>query len=209
VSPPHRRTLWWRRQSVQRSPRIGSLLQTRTDVRLHRGQVTRRRTAAALHQSEKSASGGVPDCLWHDNDQHGQSHPLPTLGGVLGGNGSLTRKYVVRMRGRKVHQSGIVHGVRLRSGPAWDRCRAVVLARDTHCWLCGGFVDRTLPPRHRMSASVDHLVPLRQLRGLPLAEARRIATDPSQCRLAHYGHNASRGAGRRSRTRTRRRPPQW
>ena len=98
--------------------------------------------------------------------------------------------------------------LKLRSGAPWERCRSVVLARESVCWLCGAYVDPTIRGRRRWAASVDHIYPLKYLRGLPLAEQRRLAWDPELCRLAHYGCNCRRGAktvrtGRQVRTASR------
>jgi len=72
------------------------------------------------------------------------------------------------------------------SGRPRRRTAAQVMREETHCHLCHGPVDFTLPARHPMSASVDELVP-RSLGG--------SSTDRRNCALAHFGCNASRGAG--------------
>ena len=56
-------------------------------------------------------------------------------------------------------------------------------AEETHCWLCGRYVDQRLPATHRRSRSADHLVQL-QHGGHPLRRAG--------LRLAHLGCNAAR-----------------
>ena len=67
--------------------------------------------------------------------------------------------------------------------------RAQVIAEESYCHLCHGteFVDE---PRHPMSRTVDHVV--------PLAEDGRLL-DRRNLRLAHYGCNASKNARPRMR----------
>jgi hypothetical protein len=44
-------------------------------------------------------------------------------------------------------------------GRAWQRPRLEALAvNGFHCWLCGKNIDPDLPARHRLSATVDHLL---------------------------------------------------
>lgn len=66
------------------------------------------------------------------------------------------------------------------------RLQAQVYAEETVCWLCGQWVDQTLPPNHDMARSVDHVIP-RSLGGDPYAR--------TNARLAHRLHNSQRGAG--------------
>ncbi|UNZ22190.1 HNH endonuclease [Streptomyces sp. 891-h] len=68
-----------------------------------------------------------------------------------------------------------------RSGRPWDRVRARVFAEETHCWLCGRWVDQSLPMTHPMSRTVDHLQELWQ-GGDPL--------DRTNARLAHRRCNS-------------------
>lgn len=63
-----------------------------------------------------------------------------------------------------------------------------VYHRDTHCWICGQWVDQTLPRGHPKSRSVDHPHE-RQDGGAPL--------DLDNLHLAHLGCNSSKGASRR------------
>ena len=86
--------------------------------------------------------------------------------------------------------------LRLRSGPQWNACRRIVLARESVCWLCGRPVDFNAPPRSKWAPSVDHVYPLKHLRGLPETEQRRLAYDPDLCRLACYSCNSSAGQRR-------------
>jgi 5-methylcytosine-specific restriction endonuclease McrA len=67
---------------------------------------------------------------------------------------------------------------------AWRVVRAHVLAEESMCWLCKG-VKFVNTPRHPLSRSVDHVVPLVE-GGRPF--------DRRNLRLAHYGCNAARGA---------------
>ncbi len=84
-----------------------------------------------------------------------------------------------------------------RGGAAWRAARARALAGATHCYLCGGALDFNAPPRSPNSPSVDHVVPLKSIRGLPMSEQRRIALDPRLLRPCHLKCNSSRGAGRK------------
>ncbi|WP_371674455.1 HNH endonuclease [Streptomyces sp. NBC_00289] len=52
------------------------------------------------------------------------------------------------------------------------------------CWLCGHNIDPRLDPRHPMSWTLDHLVPLS--RGGDLL-------DPANARPAHRRCNSSKG----------------
>jgi 5-methylcytosine-specific restriction endonuclease McrA len=70
-----------------------------------------------------------------------------------------------------------------RSNRPDSRVRAAVIARDTHCWLCGEPVDKTLSGMHPMGPTMDHIVPLSQ----------GGATSLGNCRLAHRAHNTARG----------------
>jgi 5-methylcytosine-specific restriction endonuclease McrA len=70
-----------------------------------------------------------------------------------------------------------------RVGRPWREVSAQVYAEETHCWLCGRYVDQRLDPRHPRSRSADHL---RQLQhgGVP--------TDRANLRLACRGCNSGR-----------------
>lgn len=73
-----------------------------------------------------------------------------------------------------------------RVGRPWREAQAAVFATETHCWLCGEYVDQRLSskgPLARLSRSADHLVQL-QHGGHPTAR--------SNLRLCHYGENAGR-----------------
>lgn len=77
-----------------------------------------------------------------------------------------------------------------RGGRPYERLKQQVFAEETHCWICGEYVDQTLPPRTPMSRSVDHVVPLDpRFGGHPTAR--------ENARLAHYGCNSRRGNGTR------------
>lgn len=76
--------------------------------------------------------------------------------------------------------------MRGRRGRPWRRLQAQVFATETHCHLCGEWVNQTLPPRHPEARSIDHLIPLAH-GGDPLAR--------HNARLAHLGCNARKGAG--------------
>lgn len=58
--------------------------------------------------------------------------------------------------------------------------RAKVLAEESVCYLCGEFVDKTIPTPHPMSPEVHELIPVSK-GGDPL--------DRTNCRLTHRGCN--------------------
>jgi 5-methylcytosine-specific restriction endonuclease McrA len=63
-----------------------------------------------------------------------------------------------------------------------------VLLEETTCWICGGPVDKNLPPHQPDSPEVDEVIPV-SLGGDPL--------DRRNCRLAHRLCNVRRGNGTR------------
>ena len=71
-----------------------------------------------------------------------------------------------------------------RTGRPWRRVRARVIRTETHCWICGQPVDKTLVWPDPMSATADHVDPL----ALGGAERQR-----GNLRLAHAGCNIRRG----------------
>jgi hypothetical protein len=76
-----------------------------------------------------------------------------------------------------------------RKGRPWTRVQARVYAEETACFLCGRYVDQTLPNyRSAMARSVHHLI--------PPDVARHLANNRDNLRLAHIGCNASYGRGR-------------
>lgn len=80
-----------------------------------------------------------------------------------------------------------------RAGRPWRRMRAQVIATETHCARCGGWVDKRLRFPHPKSPSVDHTQPLGR-GGAPLTR--------TNLRLMHLGCNSSKRDGHRQR-----RPP--
>jgi 5-methylcytosine-specific restriction endonuclease McrA len=90
-----------------------------------------------------------------------------------------------------------------RSGAAWNRVRKQVLANSSVCWLCGKQIDPDAPPRSRLSASVDHVIPLSLMRNWDPEEQKRAALDPSNLRAAHFGCNSARRDRRPSHLRRR------
>ena len=90
------------------------------------------------------------------------------------------------MSGKKTHG---------RNTSAWQRARAEVLARSTHCWLCGRPLYPHLSGRHRWGSTVDHVTEL---------EDGAALLDPANLRAAHNTCNASK-AGRRQGQRKRER----
>lgn len=77
---------------------------------------------------------------------------------------------------------------RRANGHRRDQVRRRVLAEETHCWLCGGPVDTTLPHGLPESPEVDEVVPV-SLGGSPF--------DRTNCRLSHRLCNQRRGNGTR------------
>jgi 5-methylcytosine-specific restriction endonuclease McrA len=72
----------------------------------------------------------------------------------------------------------------MRNDARMDRLRARVLSEETHCGICGEHVDKTLDHRHKMSATVDHIIPL-AFGGAPF--------DRHNVRLAHRSCNCIAG----------------
>lgn len=70
-------------------------------------------------------------------------------------------------------------------GRPYRRLTHQVFAEETHCYLCGAYVDQALPRTHPMSRTADH-VHERQLGGAPL--------DRAGLRLAHRRCNGRKGA---------------
>ncbi|MCM1972315.1 HNH endonuclease [Streptomyces sp. G1] len=82
-----------------------------------------------------------------------------------------------------------------RSGRPWLRLQQQVFTDETHCWICHGYVDQSLPgTTHPMARTVDHVQPL-WLGGDPL--------DRANCRLAHRRCNSARNNRLRARLRPR------
>lgn len=84
-----------------------------------------------------------------------------------------------------------------RNGRPWRRLTEEVRRRGEPCWLCGHNINLSLDPRHPMSFTVDHVVPLS--RGGSLL-------DPGNVRACHRACNSRKGdrvpqvpAGRASR----------
>lgn len=82
-----------------------------------------------------------------------------------------------------------------RKGRPWERLAKQVIglwiAQAKPCPRCHKAIDPvgTWEPRHPLSPSVDHIV--------PLSVDRSRAHDPTNLRVLHYGCNASRGDGTR------------
>lgn len=71
-----------------------------------------------------------------------------------------------------------------RNGRPYRRLVDQVRDQRMPCWLCGHNIDYQLDPRHRMSFTLDHLVPIS--RGGSLL-------DPANARAAHRACNSSKG----------------
>lgn len=75
-----------------------------------------------------------------------------------------------------------------RKGRPFVRAQKQCFREETHCCLCGGYVDQALAnPRSSASRSVHHLT--------PPDVAPELANSRSNMRLAHYGCNARFGRG--------------
>ena len=96
---------------------------------------------------------------------------------------------------------GIVSALEATYGYEWRQVRARVLKDAQVCAICGGLLDFDAPARSPRSASVDHIFPVRAMRGMDRETRRRMLLDPQLLRPAHYGCNASRQDGRRERPR--------
>lgn len=79
-----------------------------------------------------------------------------------------------------------------RNGRPYRRLTALQRGLGLPCWICGHNIDLALDPRHPMSFTLDHLVPI-SLGGSLL--------DPGNARSAHRRCNSARG------NRVERRPP--
>jgi len=80
-----------------------------------------------------------------------------------------------------------------RVGRPWREVSARVYREEAHCWLCGEWVDQSLPPSTPWSRSADHLIQL-QHDGLPAAR--------SNLKLAHIRCNTARSNALRGLART-------
>lgn len=74
-----------------------------------------------------------------------------------------------------------------RGTRAWRRLREQVFSEETVCWRCGTWVDQTLPARHPMSRTADHLD--------AIANGGAGIPDRSRVRLSHWTCNSKRGKG--------------
>ena len=63
---------------------------------------------------------------------------------------------------------------------AREKLRRIILATETHCYLCNLPVDKTLPPNHPAAAQVEDVIPVSK-GGNPL--------DRNNLRLAHRSCN--------------------
>lgn len=79
-------------------------------------------------------------------------------------------------------------------GHKWRQLQARVYRTETHCGLCGGIVDKTLPWPHPMSKSVDHIISRKV--------APHLALVRSNVQLAHLVHNQQKGDGEAKQERT-------
>lgn len=80
--------------------------------------------------------------------------------------------------------------MRKRAAYVADVSRSEIFERDQWvCRICRGPVDRSLPPRHPLAASLDHIIPL----------AKGGTHEPANVQLAHQRCNAAKRDGRRVR----------
>lgn len=79
-----------------------------------------------------------------------------------------------------------------RAGKGIDELRKQVFTQEVTCWICGEYVDQTLPKLHPMARTVDHVVELTR-GGHPL--------DRQNARLAHRRCNTARSNRNRARQR--------
>lgn len=70
-----------------------------------------------------------------------------------------------------------------QSGRRWRTLAEQVYREETHCWLCGGYVDQRLPYTHPMARGADHL---RQL------QHGGAEHDRANVRLSHQRCNTAR-----------------
>jgi hypothetical protein len=77
---------------------------------------------------------------------------------------------------------------RVANGHRRRQLRARVLREEDTCWLCGGLVDKSLPPNDPMAPELDEVQPV-SLGGSPY--------DRANVRLSHRLHNQQRGNGLR------------
>lgn len=73
---------------------------------------------------------------------------------------------------------------RTKNGAKRRAIRRWVLATYTHCHLCGGYVDKSLPWNHPMAPEVDEIIPVSK-GGSPVSK--------QNCKLAHRICNQRRG----------------
>jgi hypothetical protein len=77
----------------------------------------------------------------------------------------------------------------------WRRVRAQVLKGASVCEICGRALDFDADPRSRWAPSVDHIIPMAEIRKYDLSTQRDMAIDTDLLRPCHYGCNSRRGAG--------------
>ncbi|MFF9625434.1 HNH endonuclease [Streptomyces griseosporeus] len=71
-----------------------------------------------------------------------------------------------------------------RQGRPYRRLTTWLRAQRLPCWLCGHDINYDLDPRHPLSFTLDHLIPIS--RGGSLL-------DPANARAAHRRCNSSKG----------------
>lgn len=86
-----------------------------------------------------------------------------------------------------------------RRGQRWRKLVAQVKAEETHCWLCGQYVDPRYTYPDSRCASVDHVI--------EVDKAPHLMYERSNTRLACFGCNSSRGATYGNHKRNNKTPP--
>jgi 5-methylcytosine-specific restriction endonuclease McrA len=79
-----------------------------------------------------------------------------------------------------------------RTGHRWRVMVAIVKSEESVCWICGQQIHLSLPARHPMSYSIDHVIPLHI--------APDLALDRGNLRAAHLRCNVIRGNRTRKNT---------
>jgi 5-methylcytosine-specific restriction endonuclease McrA len=78
---------------------------------------------------------------------------------------------------------------RYANGHRRRNLRTRILREETHCGICGGEVDKTIPTPDPMSAEIDEIIPISQ-GGDPL--------DRANCQLTHRICNRCKSSGQHS-----------
>ncbi len=80
---------------------------------------------------------------------------------------------------------------------AYECNKKYILATQSHCAICGEYVDKTLKSPHPMSASIDHIIPI---------SAGGHPSNMDNLQLAHRKCNRMKGSKLYTRKREEQRP---